>query len=170
MNSRTKVSKASAVIDYICDVGGFIGALCILCAGLAITYEVICRYIFHNPTEWSNEMTSYFTVGSVFLVMAYVMKQEGHVRVDILIKRFKPKVRFISAIFIYCITLTFSIMLFCTGVQLVAYSISVNAINPTPLRTPIFIPQLLIPIGGFLLSLQCIKKLAVLIIDREKAL
>lgn len=60
---------------------------------LTITYEVICRYAFNAPTVWAYDM-AYMIGGSMMaLGMGYVLKEQGHVRVDILYDRFPPRLK-----------------------------------------------------------------------------
>jgi len=58
-----------------------------------ITYEVICRYAFNAPTAWAYDM-AYMVGGSMMaLGMGHVLKEGGHVRVDMLYERFPPRLK-----------------------------------------------------------------------------
>lgn len=51
---------------------------------LTLVYEVIMRYIFKNPTQWSYDVT--YMINSMFVVFgyAYTHQIEGHVRIDLI--------------------------------------------------------------------------------------
>ena len=50
---------------------------------VALTYEVLARYLFHAPTIWAYD-TTYMLYGSHFMLgAAYCLLQGGHIRTDI---------------------------------------------------------------------------------------
>jgi TRAP-type C4-dicarboxylate transport system permease small subunit len=51
---------------------------------LLVCYDVIMRYIFHNPTGWSLEVCEYLLVYLTFLGSPWLLREGGHVNVDIL--------------------------------------------------------------------------------------
>jgi TRAP-type mannitol/chloroaromatic compound transport system permease small subunit len=60
---------------------------------LEMIYEIIARYIFNAPTNWSYDI-SYMLGGTFFwLGAAYTLLIGKHVRVDIFYTRFSPRVR-----------------------------------------------------------------------------
>lgn len=58
----------------------------------SLTYEVISRYVFNNPTQWSFDAT-YFSC-SLFLAlgMAHTWRAGEHVNVDFIIVKFPKRV------------------------------------------------------------------------------
>jgi len=59
----------------------------------AITYDVVMRYVFSAPTIWSFDLS--YMLGGTFMLMglSYAHRYKSHVRVDIIVKQFSPKVR-----------------------------------------------------------------------------
>jgi len=54
---------------------------------LAMVYEVFARYVFDAPTVWAFDI-AYMSNGAVFLLgMAYVLREDGHIRIDVLRNR-----------------------------------------------------------------------------------
>lgn len=99
-----------------------ISMACCAVAGLAALglilvtmYEVLSRYVFRAPTLWAYDV-AYMLNGTAFiLACAYALHRNQHVSVDVLSKRFSPRVRrFIEV-------LTFSVLLLPT-LGLVCYS------------------------------------------------
>jgi len=59
---------------------------------LAMVYEVFARYVFDAPTVWAFDI-AYMSNGAVFLLgVAYVLRQDGHIRIDILRNRLPARV------------------------------------------------------------------------------
>lgn len=86
-------------IDCINDWAGrlvsWVGAALIVC----VTYEVIARYVFGAPTVWSYDIG--YMLGGTLIIMAggHVLLRKEHLKVDIIYKRFPPKIRLISDLF-----------------------------------------------------------------------
>lgn len=45
---------------------------------------VICRYIFNDSLTWAEELARYIFIAMVFLGSAYVILEDGHLRMDVL--------------------------------------------------------------------------------------
>jgi C4-dicarboxylate transporter, DctQ subunit len=53
-----------------------------------MVYEVIARYVFNRPTDWALEFAIYGQVLLVALSAAYVLREEGHVSIGLVIEQF----------------------------------------------------------------------------------
>ena len=60
------------------------GCILLFMAG-AVLYEVFMRYLFNAPTRWVIEFSEYMLLYMALLAAAWVLKQEGHVRVEMLV-------------------------------------------------------------------------------------
>jgi len=60
---------------------------------LLVLYEVFCRYFINAATSWTAEVESYLQIALVMLGGAYVLHKEGHVRVDVIYRRFGRRQR-----------------------------------------------------------------------------
>lgn len=59
---------------------------------VAMVYEVFARYLFNAPTVWSFDI-AYMSNGALFLLgVAWVLKEDAHIRIDVLSKKLPPKV------------------------------------------------------------------------------
>ena len=86
--------KIIASIDKITDYSGFCAALLGLVLMLVISWGVVARYFLNSPTAWVMEISQYVFCAITLLATPYCLKNEGHVRVDIIrIKMSKKKQR-----------------------------------------------------------------------------
>ena len=86
---------------------------------ITITYDVIMRYLFNAPTNWSYTL-SYMLGATMFCIgQAYVHRINGHVRVDLLYVKFSPKTKLL-------LDLIFTILFFLPAFLLVSKSLWEN--------------------------------------------
>jgi len=87
-----------AIIDrvgFVSDWSGRLVSWINIVLIITITYDVIMRYVFNAPTDWSYTL-SYMLGATMFCIgQAYVQKINGHVRVDLLYVKFSPKTKLI---------------------------------------------------------------------------
>lgn len=125
---------------------------------LAIFADVTLRYLINRPITWVFEATEYSLLYITFLGTAWLLKREGHVKLDLLLNWLKPR----TQTFLNVVT---SILLAIVCLLLVWYGahstwdhfqrgiLSVRYYEP-----PKFIFLAVIPVGSFLLFIQSIKR------------
>jgi len=63
---------------------GYVAALLIVVSTLAISYEVVWRYLFHEPHDWSLEFNIFMLIAATFLAAAHTQMKRGHVGIEVL--------------------------------------------------------------------------------------
>lgn len=86
--SSSKINVSGNLVTRIADrVSGFTGryvAYWSLIAPFIYSYEVLARYAFNSPTNWAHE-SMFLMFGMQYLLAgAYTLREDGHVRVDVL--------------------------------------------------------------------------------------
>ncbi len=84
---------ASVTLRRITDAGAFIGALCIGAMALFYTAEVVARYVFGAPLNWSGDVSSYLLLVCLFAVLPKITMESGHVAVAFVQERMSAPVR-----------------------------------------------------------------------------
>jgi len=126
---------------------------------ISLGYDVVARHVFNSPTIWADELAGYLLVAITFLGAAYTLTMDAHVRVDTIIDRLDGNKRK-GVIFVTdVISLAFLIVYVWQAYRLAIDAYVSVKISPTLLRTPIYIPQIVLPIGLTLLCLQLIAHL-----------
>lgn len=128
-----------------------------------VLFEVIMRYIVHQPPILADEISAYMLVALSFIGMGYTWKERGHVRITALVSRLPTRVsnwvRLISLVF----ALTLAAVLTHASYVYLAYSFRLHMASATHLRVPLQIPQMPLLIGFTILTL-------LLIIETTKAI
>jgi TRAP-type C4-dicarboxylate transport system permease small subunit len=68
----------------IINWSGYIAGLLIVIIALLQIMEVVLRYFFGHPTQWSLNVSSYLICYCMFLGSAYCFQEQGHVAVDMI--------------------------------------------------------------------------------------
>lgn len=83
--------RLNRIVDRTIDGMAVLAGLAILFVMFSICYEVVVRYFHLRPPTWVTEITEYLLLYITFLGAPWVLKEDGHVRVDIVIGRLAGK-------------------------------------------------------------------------------
>lgn len=132
---------------------GLISGAALLLSGILLFIEVVCRYS-GNPTSWIAETCVYLFAGAMLLGAAYTLMRERHVRVELLVCRFSPKVQDI----LYLVTslggLAFCLLVVVYGWHDLLDVIETGETTPTTMRVPLWLTDMPLVVGFALLSVQ----------------
>lgn len=148
------LSSFKNVVERINQLLGYFSGLGILAMGIILFYEVIVRYFFNSPTIWAQEVSVYLFIWTMLAGAAYTLQVGKHVRIDLLIIRFSEKTQtfleFLTSIF----GMLFSGFVTYQGWNMLKATLKYHKLSATPLRVPLWIPQLALLVGFALLTLQ----------------
>lgn len=147
------------ILGYITGAAAAIAGLAILLTAFMICYEIIMRGIFHRPTVWVMEISTYCLVLAGFFGMAYTMRKNGHICVDFLLVRLSRPVRKVLDIVTSLLSLFAIYVCMTESTNYVLMSKAMGVVSPSLLRAPLWIPQLFMLIGFVLLFLEIINHL-----------
>jgi TRAP-type mannitol/chloroaromatic compound transport system permease small subunit len=90
---------------------GILAAMALVPLVAATCYEVFARYVMGAPTIWAYEI-GYFLTGTHFLLgMAYTLRSDEHIRIDIFSGHFRSRTRAVIDLIGYTVTLPLMIWL-----------------------------------------------------------
>jgi TRAP-type mannitol/chloroaromatic compound transport system permease small subunit len=134
-------------------IGKAISYLILVLVGV-IVYEIVARYFFNSPTIWAHEISQMVYGAYVILLGGYLQQRNGHVNVDILYLRFKPRTRAIIDLFTWLLFFAFCGVILVKGGEMAWDSFLYRETDSTVFAPPIYPLKMLIPLGGLLLLLQ----------------
>lgn len=150
--------RVSDFIDRISTLTGIFSAFLMGAIAFIVSYEVLMRFVFRHPTGWTIEFVPFLILWGGFIGASLTLKEDRHIRVDLLIRHLSPKSQTIMHVITGVIGLVFCSVLFAEGVKMVIQTKDLGTQTPGTLEIPVFIPQLCIPIGAVLLFLQFLKR------------
>jgi len=151
--------KASKILNRIEDVMAIFAGVLILFSMFSIVLEVINRYFWNNSSVWVQEYNEYILLYIPFLAGAWLLRQNGHVAVDIINSFLRGKVEYVLNIIVALIGITVMVVLFYYGTQATVDAFARGMNSTTALKTPQVYIYIIIPVGSFFLLLEFIRKL-----------
>lgn len=83
--------KLEKAFDKFSNVIGAVTAIAMVLMILNVFYDVIMRYFFRSGSIAMQEMEWHLFSVIILLGMSYTLKEDGHVRVDVIYDRLTPK-------------------------------------------------------------------------------
>lgn len=91
--------KLERGFDKFADIIGYFTAFIMVLMILNVTYDVIMRYFFHTGSIAMQEMEWHLFSVIILLGISYTLKEDGHVRVDVIYDNLSIKKKSIINIF-----------------------------------------------------------------------
>ncbi len=83
---RSGWARTGRALDALVTALATLAAAMVVAMVLAVLYEVLMRYLFSKPTRWVIEFCEYALVYVAYLAGAWVLKEEGHVKVEFVVE------------------------------------------------------------------------------------
>jgi len=120
----------------------------------SVCLEIVMRYFLNRPLVWVVEMTEYGLLYVSFLGAAWLLRQGGHVQVDILVDALNPRWRKRCAVFSTAMGLAVSTILTVFGVITTIDHLARGIYKPTVLEFPTGVVLIAVPLGSCFLSVR----------------
>jgi len=127
------------------------------------TADVIGRYLFNAPIIGTIEIFELLLPVMALCGLAYTQKEKGHIKVDLLYSRFHPRRQTIIGLGITIWSMVLFILIAWRG-TLVAISYWEQGRLISNIHVPIYLLQLLVPVGAILMFLVYVVDLIHLLI------
>lgn len=144
------------IVAALATLGVVLAAIALIASMFLIAYSVVMRYFLNAPVTWVDELVGYLLVASVMLAAADALRQGEHIAVDILTERLSLSGRRITALAGFVAVAVAAALLTVEGVDMVAFSHMVGLLSNGHLAVPMWIPQIVVPIGAGLMGVAAI--------------
>lgn len=128
-------------------------------------WQVITRYIFQNPSPWSEELVSYLFAWMALFGASLVVGERGHMNIPIVVERMGEGGRKFFAIFAELVALAFSgVILVYGGIQITSLAMGQMT---SSLGLPIGVFYIILPLSGALNIVYTILNIVDIATDTE---
>lgn len=139
--------------DLLIKIGAYISGFLIILTTFMVFFEVISRWLFDKPTIWATELSIYAIIGSCFLGSAYAVRTYAHITVDLLINNVNDRIKTVLAYLSNAMGLVFSLIFTFYGFHHAMNTMELGVTSASLLRVPMYLPELMLPVGGVLMCL-----------------
>ncbi len=151
-------TQRKSVFDVLLDVLGVLSGVIIICIMCLVLYEVLMRYFLNRPTLWVLEIVEWALVWMTFLSAAYVLKEERHVSMDIVVARLSPRTQAMVGVCTSIMGALICLVLAWYGAQIVHDHIVRGVLEAKMMRAPKGPLMSVIPAGFFLMTVQFLRR------------
>jgi len=136
------------------SIAATLAGLGIIISIVLVVIGVIGRYLLNLAILFIDEYTGYLLVLTTFLGLAYTLRTDGHIEVDLVVRVFPPRIKSGFRIVTTSLALALTLLLTIYTGDKTWSAYRIGSIATSPLETPLFVPQLVIPIGFGLLAVS----------------
>lgn len=139
------------------------GGLLLLLAVLLVFAQIVGRSVFGFGLSGLYEIATYFAVCSVFLTASLAIKNNVHIRIDILANMVSPRTAFWLEMVVLLVMASVSAVLTWSGVLLVQESLMLGERTIGAVELPVWAMQLILPMAGGLMLLRTLQRFSTLV-------
>ena len=144
-----------------------LAALLILMMSVWITYDVLSRYFFDAASPWAFDLSEYALVWITFLGAPWVLLQDRHVRIEILVDSLPVWLQRVLGVLVCLVALlTCAILTWRTGIAALEYY-ERNVMMPRIWRIPRILPYCVVPFSGAMLTMGFALRLGLYLRDDD---
>jgi len=155
--STVNGKKFVRFFDHILDISVVLATIMTIAAMLLVCTEITMRYFMGQPLMWVIDVCTILLVYITFLGSAWLLRADGHVRMELVINRLSKR----QGAIVNTITSGISVIVFMVltwyGAKFTWHFAQIGHFLPTNLEPPTYLILLVIPIGSFLLFMQSIR-------------
>ena len=152
------IRKLIDIFDRTIDLMAVLSGVLLIFSLLSVSTAIASRYFLNRPIGWVPEISEYILLSVAFLVAAWVLKGEGHVRMDLILQRLSPKTQLALDTVTSTISSVVCLIFTWYGLKVSWDLFQANYFTPTTLELPKFIFTAIIFLGCLLLSIQFLRR------------
>jgi C4-dicarboxylate transporter, DctQ subunit len=155
MKFSAKLGKGFDRINLIMVV---ISAVFLLGLTFIVGADITLRYLFLRPLGWVKEISEYILVVLGFLVAAWILKDDGHVKMDLVLTKVSPRTQAMMNIITSAISTIVVFVITWFSVRVTVQFYQTKLVTPSVLEPQKWILIIPIFVGCLLLIVQFIRR------------
>lgn len=132
------------------------GVLALVAMMFIVTFDVVLRYFFNDPTVWAGEIASFLTISVVFLGLAQNIRFNDHIRIDVFTSLLPTRARLFLDVAAYAVAVVFSLVLFMGCWDRFANFWMRHTVSDSPAMIPLWIPMVPVVLGAAVFGLASV--------------
>jgi len=153
------VTRIAAAFDKLLNVLAWLAGAMIIFLTVGISYSVVMRYLFKRPPTWMVQVSEYTLLWITFLVAAWLLRERGHITVDIITSQLTERSRKLMGIIMSGVGAAACLVVFWFGAKNTWTCLATNVVEAKVLYIPKAPIIAVIPFGSLLLFIQFIRNM-----------
>lgn len=150
--------KKKNLLDRLLDLCLIIVNILMSLLIVIVILDVVMTYLFDAPLDWALEISEYALAFIAFIGAGWLMREEGHLRFDMLLDLLPKKARSILELFVSIVCLVVSIVIAWASFDIMMALLAKGTLTVSVLQVPRWILVSSIPIGFTIFALQLIRR------------
>ena len=151
-------TRVTAIFDRTIGALAILAGIIIIFIMLSIASDVVGRTFLNRPITWVMEISELSLVALTFLGAAWLLKREGHVKLDIVINNLNPRSQALLNTITSVIGTIICLVIMWYGAKVSWDHFQRGIATYTLLGPPTFPRYAIIAIGSFLMSIQFLRR------------
>lgn len=156
----TVSQRAGKILDMIMVGFAWFSGLLMIFSLVSVCVDVLLRYFFNRPSGWVLQISEYILLYIPFLSAAYVLKEDGHIRVDIILNLLSKRANNLLNTITSVIGAGVLFILSYYGCVITIDMFIRKVPTLKYLKIPEFLVVMVIPAGCFLFGIQFVRRAA----------
>lgn len=152
------IRKFWTAFDFVLTLLANAGMVLLFLMMIAVCWEVFSRYFLGRGTTWVIEFSEYAILYMTFLGTAWLLREGGHVEMDILVKALQPGTQRVLRSTTSVLCALVCLVLAWSGAEVAIDHLQRGLHQPTLMAPPDFPLFAVIPTGFFLLAVQFLRR------------
>ena len=152
------LTKVTAIFDRTIGSLAALASFLIIFIAVSVSTAVVMRYFLERPIFWVVEVSGYSLLYITFLAAAWLLKEEGHVKMDLLLNRLKPRTQALLNMITSIISAIALLIVVRYSARATWEYFQNDYYVPGLLEPPQWAILVIIPIGSLLLSIQFLRR------------
>lgn len=144
---RDQIERLHRVIDGLERAGIIVAGTLFVLNVLNVVVAVFSRYVLHSSFIWTAELSRFLMVWMVLIAAAPALRNDEHMKIDLVLKYFPPKVNKVLAVIRHGFIIGIAVFMTVWGFT---YANSLWKITTLGLKVPKPVPLFAVPAGMFL--------------------
>lgn len=161
------VAPAAPVFNLLDRVVSVLSELLLITLVCLVALEVILRSVLGHSLGFVEEVTGYLVVALTLFGAAKAVRANALFQVRVIFDALPVGVKRLFGIIFSLTAIAICVVLAWKTFDLVGSSLSRGKFAPTVLRTPLWIPQTLLPIGFLMIGVFLLEHLLILLCSKE---
>ena len=154
------MSVLGLTVRKVGDIGFFISLAIMGFLVVAISWEVLNRFVFGTSSVWVSEVSGYLVAAILFMAAGKVYRENGHVGMTILVDRLPDRLHYLVLGLVDCFVFVFAAVMAWATYDMAMLSYELGWRSSTTLAMPLYLPQSFMPVGSIILALEAVRMLA----------